>query len=94
MFYHSESYLKFFITLAGTPATRVYGGTSWVTTLPEATCDISPIVFPGSIIALVSIEAPLQTLTLANMPLPAMLGVSKVYSWLPVTIDARVPTLA
>ena len=29
--------LKFFMTLAGTPATRVKGGTSCVTTLPAAT---------------------------------------------------------
>ena len=35
------------ITLAGTPATRLFGGTSLVTTLPAAITEPSPIVTPG-----------------------------------------------
>ena len=37
------------MTLAGTPATRVFGGTSCVTTLPAATTAFSPISTPHSI---------------------------------------------
>ena len=36
-------------TTAGFPATKVSGGTSFVTTLPAATMALSPIVTPGQI---------------------------------------------
>lgn len=48
-----------FIT-AGTPAIKLYGGTSFVTTLPAATTEHSPIVTPGNIIDF----APIQQLSL------------------------------
>lgn len=91
--YHSLS-LKFFITLAGIPATRVNGGTSWVTMLPAATCAISPIVFPGQTNAIVSTKAPLHILISANMPSPAILGEKVVNLWLPVTTHALEATFA
>jgi hypothetical protein len=39
------------MTFAGTPATRVAGGTSWVTTAPAATTESAPMVTPGKIVA-------------------------------------------
>ena len=46
------------MTLAGTPATTVRGGTSFVTTAPAPTTAPSPIVTPGQIVT----RAPSQTL--------------------------------
>ncbi len=47
----------FFITLAGTPPTMVFGSTSFVTTAPAATTAPSPMVTPARTVAL----APIQT---------------------------------
>jgi hypothetical protein len=44
------------ITVAGTPATRVAGGTWCVTTAPAATTESAPIVTPGRIVAAVAIH--------------------------------------
>ena len=44
------------MTLAGTPATTVLGGTSLVTTAPAATTEFSPMVTPGNIVALAPIH--------------------------------------
>ena len=46
------------MTFAGTPATRVAGGTSRVTTAPAATTESAPIVTPGRTVA----EAPIHAL--------------------------------
>lgn len=45
------------MTFAGTPPTIVYGGTSFVTTAPEATTAPSPTLTPGSIIERLQIQA-------------------------------------
>ena len=45
------------MTFAGTPATIVYGRTSFVTTAPEATTAPSPTLTPGSIIERLQIQA-------------------------------------
>lgn len=47
--------------LAGFPATRVYAGTSLVTTAPAATMHHFPKVAPHKIVALAPIEAPYLT---------------------------------
>ncbi len=44
------------MTFAGTPATSVAGGTSWVTTAPAATTESAPMVTPGKIVAAVPIH--------------------------------------
>ncbi len=44
------------MTLAGTPPTIVFGGTSLVTTAPAATTTQSPIVMPDKIVALEPIQ--------------------------------------
>ena len=46
---------------AGLPATRVLGGTSFVTTDPAAIIAFSPIVIPQSIVELAPIDAPFFT---------------------------------
>lgn len=46
-----------FIIFAGTPATTVLGGTSFVTTAPADTIEFSPIVTPGITIAPTPIHA-------------------------------------
>lgn len=51
-------------TFAGTPATTVFGGTSFVTTAPAATTAPSPTVTPGRIVEC----DPIQTL------LPILIG--------------------
>src|SRR5664280_249570 len=43
-------------TVAGTPATRVAGGTSCVTTAPAATTESAPMVTPGKTVAAVPIH--------------------------------------
>ena len=49
--FHSKTHLSiFFIILAGTPATTVYGKTSFVTTLPAPITDHSPTVTPDNIV--------------------------------------------
>ena len=57
---------------AGMPPTTVYGGTSCVTTAPEATTAPSPTVIPGNMIALLQIQALFPIVT--GAPLPAKLG--------------------
>src|SRR5699024_2521860 len=42
----------FLVAFAGTPATTVFSGTSFVTTAPAATTALSQIVTPGNIVAL------------------------------------------
>ena len=53
------------MTFAGTPATTVLAGTSFVTTAPAATTEFSPIVTPGKIVAF----APIHTLRLISTDL-------------------------
>jgi len=48
--------------LAGTPATIVFPGTSFVTTDPAPTIAFSPIVIPQSIVEEDPIEAPFFTI--------------------------------
>src|SRR5690625_5637924 len=50
---------SFLITLAGFPATIVYGGTSFLTTEPVETIEFSPIVTPGRMTTFKVIHAPL-----------------------------------
>lgn len=52
---------------AGFPATKVYAGTSLVTTAPAATMHHSPKVTPHKIVALAPIEAPYLT-TVSRRP--------------------------
>ena len=44
------------MTFAGTPATRVLSGISFVTTAPEAITTLFPIVTPGVIVTLPPIQ--------------------------------------
>ena len=55
--FHSVSYLIILITLAGTPPTMVFSGTSFPTTAPAATMAFSPMVTPANIVALAPIQA-------------------------------------
>src|ERR1051326_8451491 len=50
---------NFFTTIAGLPATTVFGSTVFVTTDPAATTEFSPIVTPFKITAFI----PIQTLS-------------------------------
>ena len=57
------------MTFAGTPATTVLGGTSFVTTAPAPTIAPSPIVTPGQIVTRVPSQTLLPIFTgFANMP--------------------------
>lgn len=47
-----QYFYSFFITRAGTPPTRVFAGTSFVTTAPAAITELSPTVTPLVITAL------------------------------------------
>lgn len=58
MINHFHSTLVRF-TIAGTPATNVFGGTSFVTTAPAATIAPSPMVTPLNMVA----PTPIQTLS-------------------------------
>ena len=51
-----KTYQTFFIIFAGTPATTVFAGTSFVTTAPAATIALSPILTPRRIVALEPIQ--------------------------------------
>lgn len=64
----ARPFYNFFITLAGTPPTSVFGSTSFVTTAPAATTAPSPMVTPPTIVAL----APIQ------QPSPIMIGFANV----------------
>ena len=64
----ARPFYNFFITLAGTPPTSVFGSTSFVTTAPAATTAPSPMVTPPIIVAL----APIQ------QPSPIMIGFANV----------------
>jgi hypothetical protein len=44
------------ITFAGTPATKLFGGTSLVTTAPAATTEFSPTITPPIMVAPVAIQ--------------------------------------
>ncbi len=44
------------MTLAGTPATKLFAGTSFVTTAPAPITEFSPTVTPPSIVAAVAIQ--------------------------------------
>ncbi len=52
----------FLIIFAGTPATTVFGGTSFVTTEPAPISAFSPIVIPQSMVALEPMDAPFFTM--------------------------------
>src|SRR5690606_28746163 len=60
-------YYMFLICFAGFPTHSVFGGISLKTTLPAPIIAFSPIVIPGSMVALAPIEAPLLTRVLRNI---------------------------
>lgn len=61
--------------LAGLPATRVFGGTSFVTTEPAATTEFSPIVTPAMIVTFAAIQT-LRSTAIGAAVTPARPGVA------------------